>query len=83
MDNYSIVTIQCKNVEIHSIIDREEFIMNAPCKDCADRFVGCHATCEKYNQYSIKNERLKRERFIIKGNMNAIDELAIKRSRKR
>ena len=57
--------------------------MNAPCKDCADRFVGCHATCEKYNQYSIKNERLKRERFIIKGNMNAIDELAIKRSRKR
>jgi hypothetical protein len=23
----------------------------APCKDCPDRFVGCHSTCEKYIQY--------------------------------
>ena len=57
--------------------------MNAPCKNCADRFVGCHATCEKYKQYTIENERLKQEIFMVKSNINAIDELAIKRSRKR
>lgn len=22
--------------------------MNYPCKDCADRTVGCHSTCKKY-----------------------------------
>ena len=22
--------------------------MKAPCKDCPDRFVGCHSQCEKY-----------------------------------
>ena len=57
--------------------------MNAPCKNCADRFVGCHATCEKYKQYTIENEILKQEIFMVKSNINAIDELAIKRSRKR
>jgi hypothetical protein len=23
----------------------------APCKDCPDRAVGCHAVCDKYKQY--------------------------------
>lgn len=23
-------------------------IDTAPCKDCADRYVGCHDTCERY-----------------------------------
>ena len=22
--------------------------IDAPCKNCSDRFVGCHSTCEKY-----------------------------------
>lgn len=22
--------------------------MKAPCKDCPDRYVGCHSQCEKY-----------------------------------
>lgn len=22
-----------------------------PCKDCKDRSVGCHGTCEKYKEY--------------------------------
>ena len=25
--------------------------MNAPCKDCPDREVGCHGTCEKYQLF--------------------------------
>lgn len=27
--------------------------MNYPCKDCTERTVGCHSTCEKY--LSVKN----------------------------
>lgn len=23
----------------------------SPCKDCVDRFVGCHSTCEMYIQF--------------------------------
>lgn len=23
----------------------------APCKDCEDRFVGCHSTCTEYQKY--------------------------------
>lgn len=25
--------------------------MNAPCKDCPDRYVGCHSQCEKYQAF--------------------------------
>jgi hypothetical protein len=25
--------------------------IKCPCKDCADRLVGCHSTCEKYKEY--------------------------------
>ena len=24
---------------------------DVPCKDCYDRKVGCHSTCEKYNEF--------------------------------
>lgn len=30
--------------------------MNAPCKDCMERYVGCHSKCEKYIAY--KEERI-------------------------
>lgn len=29
--------------------------MQAPCKDCKDRIVGCHAKCEKYLQFKEEN----------------------------
>lgn len=38
-----------------------------PCKDCKDRKVGCHSTCEKYNQWKssgIDIERPPEYRFI-------------------
>lgn len=32
--------------------------MNNGCKDCTDRFVGCHTNCKTYNDYvSELNER--------------------------
>lgn len=36
---------------------------NAPCKDCPDRLVGCHSTCEKYITFA-KEKRQQNE--IIK-----------------
>ena len=26
--------------------------LSAPCKDCVDRAVGCHSTCDKYRQFA-------------------------------
>lgn len=31
----------------------------APCKDCKDRRVGCHAECEKYARFYAENEARK------------------------
>lgn len=28
------------------------------CKDCTDRKLGCHATCEKYKEYKEKSETI-------------------------
>lgn len=33
--------------------------MDNACKDCTERVVGCHATCEKYEEFVAENERLK------------------------
>ena len=30
--------------------------MNAPCKDCEKRYVGCHGRCEKYLEYYKANQ---------------------------
>jgi hypothetical protein len=36
--------------------------MNAPCKDCGDRDIYCHSTCEKYIEYSnFRKEALERK----------------------
>ena len=34
---------------------------NAPCRDCSDRTVGCHATCEKYAKYKKDMDKLRHE----------------------
>lgn len=31
---------------------------NPPCKDCPDRVIGCHSTCEKYKAYNVEREKL-------------------------
>lgn len=25
--------------------------INSPCKDCKDRYLGCHSKCKKYNNF--------------------------------
>ena len=31
--------------------------MNAPCKDCPDRVVGCHSTCERYKEWKAEKDQ--------------------------
>lgn len=36
--------------------------LKAPCKGCADRHLGCHASCDRYIEY--KTEHAKQQTFI-------------------
>lgn len=29
------------------------------CRDCQERFLGCHSTCVRYQQEKVKNEEFK------------------------
>ena len=35
-------------------------MVTAPCKDCADRKMGCHSICEKYKEFKKISEEEKR-----------------------
>ena len=35
--------------------------VQAPCKDCTERTVGCHGTCEKYAKYIKDRNKLRHE----------------------
>ena len=36
--------------------------MAKSCKDCPDRFVGCHSTCPDYLEQTRKNEEIRKAR---------------------
>lgn len=38
--------------------------MQAPCKDCPDRSVTCHANCEKYREFATANAEQRKQRNI-------------------
>ena len=35
---------------------------NSPCKDCGDRELGCHSTCEAYQKYVEARETERKKR---------------------
>lgn len=37
-------------------------MIKAPCKECTERHVGCHATCEGYQAFVKECERVREER---------------------
>ena len=56
----------------------------APCKDCKDRFLGCHSKCDKYKDYKKKSEELndmknKSENISMRGYIN---DMSIRRKKK-
>lgn len=32
--------------------------MKVPCKDCADRHIGCHSKCEKYKAFDEERKKI-------------------------
>lgn len=41
--------------------------MNAPCRGCPDREVGCHAGCELYKAYRAERDRMNEEKRVMSG----------------
>ena len=38
-------------------------LSNNPCYKCAERKVGCHGKCEKYQEWNKKREVLRQQRY--------------------
>jgi len=50
----------------------------APCKDCPDRTVGCHASCEKYIAFAAERERIRTEKWLDSQNETIPNQKKIK-----
>lgn len=35
----------------------------SPCKDCEERVLGCHSTCEKYQEFNAYMEEQRKARY--------------------
>lgn len=45
----------------------------APCKDCKDRKLGCHSTCQKYNDFrQAKDNIIAKKRIEYENSYNII-----------
>lgn len=51
-----------------------------PCKDCSDRHVGCHATCERYLEWQTTYYEYKEKVFTERSKQNRLDKYSIDRS---
>ena len=54
--------------------------MTAPCKDCQDRKVGCHADCDRYEEYAkyrIEISRRRRQEAIAHNSVMQIHSNAV------
>lgn len=38
--------------------------MKAPCYECENREVGCHATCQEYKEFQAENEEEKKKKIL-------------------
>ena len=38
--------------------------MICPCKDCGDRQIGCHSSCDRYAEYNSENIKRRNERQL-------------------
>ena len=56
--------------------------MKAPCQDCPDRKVGCHAFCNKYKAFKQKCDELRELRNRKKQEEYAIDHIRYARAYK-
>lgn len=38
-------------------------MLKAPCKDCPDRYLGCHDHCDKYKAFDVERKAIQEQRF--------------------
>lgn len=49
-----------------------------PCKDCPDRVVGCHSTCQKYLEARDEHKRKTLEALAIKKVEEGMDDYKVR-----
>ena len=47
------------------------------CKDCPDRYIGCHQHCETYKAFKAEKDRVRENEKQFKQNLYAIHKLRI------
>lgn len=59
--------------------------MICPCKDCPDRFVGCHGTCEKYGTWkawkNAENETIKKAKAIDRQYQSLVHDARVRKAK--
>lgn len=59
-------------------------IMRPPCLGCIERHINCHASCERYKEFTLQNsERLERRREEINTEIAYMEHVTKKKDRKR
>lgn len=44
-----------------------------PCRDCTERIVGCHSTCNRYSEWSAEHKRQKDEIRRKRDELNCVN----------
>ena len=44
-----------------------------PCRDCTERIIGCHSTCNRYSEWSAEHKRQKDEIRRKRDEHNAVN----------
>lgn len=47
----------------------------APCRNCIDRYLGCHDKCDKYQEFRAERNRMLEEKRKEREKNEAIDEI--------
>ena len=57
-------------------------MVTAPCKDCPDRHLGCHGTCEKYQKYKAKQAEINEAAYKRNEAYNDLDSYREEKTRR-
>lgn len=54
-----IINNRVSYIPFYNVFDKGR--PSAPCKDCSNRKIGCHANCSRYIEYKTQLEQYKQE----------------------
>lgn len=47
--------------------------IKSPCKNCSDRVLGCHGTCERYADFKLRIEEMAKNREDANARWNGVN----------